>query len=225
MKSTLPGSLKVFHRIRSVVTAAAMLGVPVVNTFIGRDSNRNTEDNFAKFKEVWPAIIKFAEQKKVKAAIENCPMYFTDDEWPGGKNLAVSPTIWRRMYAEIPSRSFGLNYDPSHLVWQQMDYLRPLAEFADRIVHVHLKDALVERDRLNDVGILATPLEYHTPKLPGRGSIDWPRFLGALQTAGYNGPACIEVEDREFEGSLAARQQALRASGQFLRQCFREIPA
>jgi len=103
-----------------------------------------------------------------------------------------------------------------------MDYLRPIAEFAQRLFHIHLKDAQVETQRLNDVGILATPLEYHTPKIPGRGQIDWRKFLAALQAAGYNGPICIEVEDRDFEGSLEARKQALRQSGAFLRQCLKE---
>ncbi len=126
------------------------------------------------------------------------------------------------MFSAIPSGNFGLNYDPSHLVWQQMDYVRPIAEFAQRLFHVHLKDALVDRERLDDVGILATPLEYHTPKIPGRGQIDWPKFLAALKAAGYDGPVCIEVEDRDFEGSLEARKQSLRQSGAFLRRCLEE---
>lgn len=213
------------EHLKRVIAAAELLGVGVVNTFVGRNPRSTVADNWPRFLEVWRPLVCFAEEHRVRLGIENCPMLFTGDEWPGGKNLAVAPAIWRQMFGEIPSPSLGLNYDPSHLVWQQMDYVRPLAEFAARIVHVHLKDALVERDRLNEVGILAAPLEYHTPKLPGRGSIDWPRFLGALKAAGYDGPACIEVEDREFEGSLAARQQALRQSGQFLRQCLREISA
>ncbi|HEY5079781.1 MAG TPA: sugar phosphate isomerase/epimerase, partial [Opitutaceae bacterium] len=135
----------------------------------------------------------------------------------GGKNLAVSPKLWRELFRRLPSRSLGLNYDPSHLVWQQMDYVAPLREFKDRLFHVHAKDARVDRRKLDDVGILATPLEYHDPKLPGGGDIDWRRFLGALSEAGYDGPVCIELEDRAFEGSLASRQAGLRQSGAFLR--------
>jgi sugar phosphate isomerase/epimerase len=213
------------EHIKRVIAAAALLGVGVVNTFVGRDPRLSVAENWPRFLDVWRPLVGFAEERGVRVGIENCPMLFTADEWPGGKNLAVSPAIWRRMFAEIPSSSFGLNFDPSHLVWQQMDYVRPVAEFAGRIFHVHLKDALVEPERLNDVGVLATPLEYHAPKLPGRGSIDWRRFLGALKAAGYHGPACIEVEDRDFEGSLASRQEALRESGRFLRQCLREISA
>lgn len=204
--------------LKKVITAAAMLGVPVVNTFIGRDSNSNTEDNFAKFKEVWPAIIKFAEQKKVKAAIENCPMYFTNDEWPGGKNLANTPAMWRRIFDAIPSKSFGLNFDPSHFVWQFMDPVKAIREFKDRIFHVHLKDARILRDKLDEVGILATPLQFHTPKLPGLGDVNWGGFFSALTEARYDGCAVIEVEDRAYEGSLEIRKASIIQSRNFLRQ-------
>jgi len=213
------------EHLQRVIVAAELLDVRLVNTFVGRDPRATVEENWPRLLEVWRPLVRFAEDHGVRVAIENCPMFFSTDEWPGGKNLAHCPAVWRRMFADISSECFGLNYDPSHLVWQQMDYLRPLAEFAGRIFHVHLKDARVDRERLDDVGILATPLEYHTPKLPGRGSIDWPRFLAALAGAGYRGPACIEVEDREFEGSLAARQEALRQSARFLRQSMKGIPA
>lgn len=207
------------EHLRRVIVAAELLGVGVVNTFVGRDPRQTVDENWPRFLEVWQPLACFAEQHGVRIGIENCPMLYSADEWPGGKNLAYAPAIWRRMFAAIPSPSLGLNYDPSHLVWQQIDYVKPLAEFADRIVHVHLKDARVDRPRLDEVGILATPLEYHTPRLPGRGAIDWPAFLAALRAAGYDGPACIEVEDRDFEGSLEARQQALGEAARYLRSC------
>jgi sugar phosphate isomerase/epimerase len=209
------------EHLRHVIVAAELLGVGVVNTFVGRDPRKSVAENWPRFLDVWRPLVRFAEEHGVRIGIENCPMYFTGDEWPSGKNLAHSPAVWRRMFADIPSPSFGLNYDPSHLVWQQMDYIRPLKEFATRIFHVHLKDAVVEQQRLDDVGILATPLEFHTPKLPGRGAIDWSRFLAGLEQVGYAGPICIEVEDREYEGSLEARQRSLRESGTFLRNCLK----
>ena len=98
------------------------------------------------------------------------------------------------------------------MVWQQMDYLKPLREFKDRIFHVHAKDVRLDRDRLNDVGILATPLEYHTPKLPGLGDVNWGRFFSVLSDIGYAGPVCVEVEDRAYEDSLETRKSALRQS-------------
>lgn len=205
------------EHLRKVMAASAMLGVNVVTTFVGRDWTRSVDDNWPRFREVWPGLVRAAEDHGVRIGIENCPMLFTRDEWPGGKNLAHSPAVWRRMFAEIPSRSFGLNYDPSHLVWQQMDHIRPLREFADRLVHVHAKDVRVDRERLDDVGILATPLEYHRPKLPGLGDVDWGRFFSVLGDVGYDGPVCVEVEDRTYEHSLDGRKAALRQSHAFLR--------
>ena len=206
------------EHIQKVIRASAMLGVGRMNTFIGRDWTRSVEENWARFKAVWPPIIEYAESQGVKIGIENCPMYFTADEWPGGKNLATTPAIWRRMFAEIPSDYFGLNYDPSHMVWQQMDYLKPLREFGDKLFHIHAKDVRIDREKLDDVGIMAHPLEYHTPKLPGLGEVNWGKFFSELGDAGYSGPVCIEVEDRAYEGSLAARKASLIQSGTYLRQ-------
>lgn len=206
------------QHLKRVIAAAPMLGVHIVNTFVGRDWSRTVDDNWARFEEVWRPLVAFAENHGVRIAIENCPMLFTRDEWPGGKNLAHSPAVWRRMFEAIPSKSFGLNYDPSHLVWQQIDYVKPLWEFSDRIFHVHAKDVRVDKRRLNDVGILATPLEYHTPKLPGLGEVNWGQFLSVLGDVGYKGPVCVEVEDRAYEGSLELRQAALRQSATYLRQ-------
>jgi sugar phosphate isomerase/epimerase len=206
------------EHIKDVIRAAERLGVRVVNTFVGRDWTKSVDDNWPRFKEVWPPLIEFAEDQGVRIGIENCPMAFTQDEWPGGKNLARTPAIWRRMFVEIPSESFGLNYDPSHMVWQQMDYVKPLREFADKLFHIHAKDVRVDRQRLDDVGIMATPLEFHTPKLPGLGEIDWGMFFSVLTDVGYGGSVCIEVEDRAYEGSLESRKGALTQSARYLRQ-------
>ncbi len=204
--------------IKKVIRAAALLGVMQMNTFIGRDWTKTVEANWPRFKKVWKPIVKYAEDQGVRIGIENCPMYFSNDEWPSGKNLAHCPAVWRRMFDEIPSPNFGLNYDPSHMIWQQMDYLKPLRDFADRIFHVHAKDVRVDRHRLDEVGVLATPLEYHCPKLPGLGAIDWGRFISVLGDAGYDGPVCVEVEDRAYEGPLEARKAALRQSAAYLHQ-------
>ena len=206
--------------IKQVIRASELTGIGVIGSFIGRDWTRSVDDNWPRFKEVWKPLVKFAEDHNVRIAIENCPMLFTGDEWPGGKNLAHCPAVWRRMFEEIPSENFGLNYDPSHLVWQRMDYLKPIREFSDQIFHVHAKDARINQDKLDEVGILGAPLEYHTPKLPGLGDVNWGKFFSVLSDTGYSGPVCIEVEDRAYEGSLETRRSALRQSGRFLRQFF-----
>jgi sugar phosphate isomerase/epimerase len=208
---------KAVAHIRKVIAAAGRLDVRQMNTFVGRDWTRSVDENWPRFLATWKPIVKYAEDCGVRIGIENCPMSFTRDEWPGGKNLATTPALWRRMYEAIPSRHFGLNLDPSHFVWQQMDYVRPVAEFRDRIFHVHAKDARIDREKLAEVGVLAYPLQYHTPKLPGLGDVDWGRFLAALGEIGYAGPVCIEVEDRAYEKTLDLRKAALRQSAAYLR--------
>lgn len=205
-----------------VLEAAPKLGVKVVNTFTGRNPAQSVDDQWQRFLNVWKPLIQQAEDNDVKVAIENCPMYFSIDEWPSGKNLAISPAIWRRMFSDIESDHFGLNYDPSHLLWQLMDYLKPIKEFSSKFFHVHAKDATVDKAALDDVGILATPLEYHTPKLPGLGDIDWGKFFSVLGQEGYTGSVCIEVEDRPYEKNLTGRQGALRQSARFLRNFMAE---
>ena len=206
------------EHLRKVISAAPRLGLDTVNTFVGRDWTRSIDDNWPRFHKVWPPLVALAEEHGVRIGIENCPMLFTADEWPGGKNLAISPAVWERMFNEIPSPAFGLNFDPSHLIWQQMDVARAVRQFGDRLIHVHAKDARLDRDKLDRVGILAHPLEYHTPKLPGMGDVDWGSFFSVLTDTGYEGPVCVEVEDRAYEDSLAHRQAALRQSQRFLAQ-------
>lgn len=201
-----------------VIDASAKLGVNMVTTFIGRDQFKTVEENIELFKEVWPPIINHAEEKGVKIAIENCPMLFGKDQWPGGQNLFNSPVIWRKLFEIIPNKNFGINIDPSHFVWQMMDYIRPIYEFRDRIFHVHFKDIKLLPDRLREVGILAYPLEYMTPKIPGLGDIDWSAFVSALTDIGYNGYACIEVEDRAFEENEERIIDSLKLSRKYMKQ-------
>ncbi len=203
--------------LKKVIKAASLLGVGVVNTFVGRDPVKSVDENWPRFLKTWKPLIAYAEDQGVKIGIENCPMSFTRDEWPGGKNLATSPAIWRRMFSDIPSKNFGLNFDPSHFVWQGMDYVKVLREFKNKLFHFHAKDARLDRDRLNDAGLLAYPSQYHTPKLPGLGDVNWSALFSVL-TEVYNGPVCIEVEDRAYEGSLELRQAALLQSGGYLTQ-------
>jgi sugar phosphate isomerase/epimerase len=206
------------QHLRRVIEASAALGIGVMTTFIGRDHVKSVEENWKLFESVWKPLISFAEDHDVKVGIENCPMLFSGDEWPGGKNLAISPDIWRRMFDAIPSKNFGLNFDPSHLVWQRIDYVRALYEFKDRIVHVHAKDDKIVADRLYDRGVLG--FGWHIPKLPGLGDVQWNQFFSALTDIEYRGPVCVEVEDRAYEYSLEGRQKALRQSQQYLKQFF-----
>jgi sugar phosphate isomerase/epimerase len=204
--------------IKKVIKAAAQLGIPVVNTFIGRDHTKSLDDNFTLFEDRWASIIKTAEAHNIKIGIENCPMYFTKDEWPGGKNLATTPAIWKRLFETFPTPLFGLNYDPSHMIWQHMDAYQPIYDFKERLHHIHLKDAKLYPEKLNKVGIMAHPLEYHSPKLPGLGDVNWRSFFTALTDVRYRGPVCIEVEDKAYEGSAEDIKTAILTSRNYLSQ-------
>jgi sugar phosphate isomerase/epimerase len=204
--------------IKKVITTASKLCIPVMNTFIGRDQTKTVEDNFEIFKETWPAIVKHAENNNVKIGIENCPMLFARDEWPGGKNLATTPAMWEKIFDYIPSPNFGLNYDPSHMIWQFMDEVQPIYDFREKIFHIHLKDAMIFKDKLDKYGSLGYPVLYHTPKIPGLGQVRWKDFFAALTNIKYQGPVCVEVEDKAFEGSDEIIRKALLISRNYLSQ-------
>jgi sugar phosphate isomerase/epimerase len=191
----------VIDHLKKVIVAAEMIGVPIVGTFVGRDKDMTLEANFDAFARIWPPIVRFATDRGVKIAIENCPMIFSDNEWPGGDNLAGSPSIWRRMFEIIPDDGFGLNLDPSHLLWQMIDYERAVYDFRDRILHVHAKDMEIDREGLYQRGVLSAGMGWQIPRLPGLGQVNWSRFISALYAVGYDHVLSIEHEDRAFEGS------------------------
>ncbi|HQR08005.1 MAG TPA: sugar phosphate isomerase/epimerase [Gemmatales bacterium] len=204
----------VVQHLMKVISAAKLLGVDIVNTFIGRDWKLPIEEQWSTMKTVWRRIVDHADQQGVRIAIENCPMIFGKNEWPGGKNLANTPATWRKLFAEFPQ--LGLNYDPSHLVWQMIDIPRSIREFGNKIIHVHAKDARIDQDDLYEQGVMGH--QWHTPKLPGMGDVNWGSFFGALTDAGFNGAVCVEVEDRMFEKSAADRERSLVISKRFLDQ-------
>lgn len=209
---------KIRKHLIEMIEAAPKLQVDTITTFIGRAQHKTIEENLELFQEIWRPIIKAAEEKKVKIAIENCPMLFDDGQWPGGQNLMTTPTIWRKVFSLLPSDYLGLNYDPSHFIWQQMDYIAPLYEFKEKIFHVHYKDIKLYPDKLRDVGIMAYPLQYMSPKLPGLGDVDWGKYVSALNEIGYDGYSCIEIEDKAFEGTPERVIDSLKLSYRYMRQ-------
>ena len=206
------------RHLRKLICASAKLGVNMVTTFIGRDQNKTVEENLELMKEIWPPIVKLAEENQVKVAIENCPMLFDQGQWPGGQNLMTTPYIWQKVFEILDSPYLGINYDPSHFVWQRVDYIKPIYQFKEKIFHVHYKDIKVYEDKLEQCGIMAYPLQYMSPKLPGLGDVDWGRYVSALTDIGYSGYTCIEVEDKAFEGSAEKILDSLRLSKRYMEQ-------
>ena len=189
---------EVIAHLKRVIDAAPLLGVEMVGTFVGADQSKSAAQNLDEFDHVWPPIVRYAKERGVKIVIENCPMLW-DDTWPGGSNVAYAPTIWKRMFEVIPNDNFGLNYDPSHLVWQMIDYVRPIHEFKDRIWHVHAKDMAIDRELLYQDGVLGCGFSWAIPRLPGLGEVKWDQVMAALYAIGYDHVISIEHEDRAFE--------------------------
>ncbi|MDR0436228.1 MAG: sugar phosphate isomerase/epimerase, partial [Propionibacteriaceae bacterium] len=208
-----PAAVEHLHK---VIDASALLGVNLVTTFIGRDQRLTVDENLKLVREVWPAILTHAADKGVKVGIENCPMLFGVEQWPGGQNLFTTPAIWAKVFDMLDSSALGLNYDPSHFAWQMMDPIKPIYDFAEKLLHVHIKDIHVDPYKLDQVGIMAYPLEYMSPKLPGHGDIDWGKFASALNDVEYNGPVCVEVEDRAYEGSRERILKSLELSKRYI---------
>jgi len=206
--------------LRRLIAAAPLLGIQTVTTFVGRDWHLSVDANWPRFLATWRPLVDLARDHGVRIAIENCPMLFTEDEWPGGKNLFTSPAIWRRGFAEIDSPALGLNFDPSHLVLQDIDPLAPLDEFRGRLFHVHAKDVRLDARALADRGRFDYPNRWHQPRIPGFGELDWGKVVAELMRVGYDGPVCIEVEDETFGKSLEGRMRALRVARDVLRPFF-----
>lgn len=208
---------QVINHFYSVIDAAKLMKINLVTTFIGRMPSKSVSENLKEMEKVWKPIVAYAEQKEVKIAIENCPMLFTEDEWPGGQNLMTTPALFRKIFDILDSDYIGLNFDPSHFVWQQMDYIAPIYEFKDKLFHIHYKDIKLYWNKLQEVGVMATPLEYMSPKLPGLGDVDWGKYVSALTDVGYNGYTCIEVEDRAYETDYTDVKRSIKQSAHYLR--------
>ncbi|MGL9750204.1 sugar phosphate isomerase/epimerase family protein [Enterococcus sp. DIV0170] len=208
---------QVIDHIYSVIDAAKLMDINLITTFIGRMPTKTISENLKEVEKVWKPIVKYAEKLQVKIAIENCPMLFTEDEWPGGQNLMTTPVLFRKIFDLLDSDYLGLNFDPSHFVWQQMDYLAPLYEFKDKLFHIHYKDIKLYWSKLQESGIMATPLEYMSPKLPGLGDVDWGKYVSALTDIRYSGYTCIEVEDRAYESDYEDVKRSIKQSTHYLR--------
>lgn len=204
------------EHLKAVIRASDKLGVGMVTTFIGRDQHKTVEENLNLVSQIWPELIQLAETSNVKIAIENCPMLFGADQWPGGQNLMCTPELYRKVFSVLPSANLGLNFDPSHYVWQGLDYLKTLYDFSDRIFHVHFKDIKLYPEKLKQCGVMAYPLEYMSPKIPGHGDVDWSAFISALNDIHYNGCAVIEVEDKAFESTREDILDSIRLSKRYL---------
>jgi len=187
-----------------VMDLATKMNVKVVCTFVGRDPAKSVHENLPEFQRVFSMLCNEAEKRNIKLAIENCPMM--DRFHLRGENIAFSPEIWDEMYKLVPTKTLGIELDPSHMVWQQIDYVQAVYDFGDRIYHIHAKDMEINRRVLSRTGILGACFgDYYglghgwwRARTPGWGEVDWPKFITALLEVNYTGNMDIEHEDDVF---------------------------
>ncbi|MCX7842551.1 MAG: sugar phosphate isomerase/epimerase [Clostridia bacterium] len=207
---------------RKCIDAAQMLGVPMVGVFAGRNIDKSIKDNFDDFEVVFGGLVKYAAERGIKLMIENCPM----EGWqlPGVPGtISFTPELWKEMFKRVPDENFGLNFDPSHLLFQLIDYIDLVPEFKDRIFHVHAKDAEVFQDKLKWYGVFNSQLKGHGEgywrfRMPGLGQVDWSRFIAVLKENGYDGVISIEHEDPLYEGTQEKVKEGLVLGRKHLEQ-------
>ena len=206
----------VIGHLRHVITAAEKMDVLLVNTFMGADAAKTQDQNWDEALQVWPEIVAFARDHGRQITIENCPMLFSRDEWPGGHNLATTPRIWRRILEEWGG-TIGLNFDPSHLILQMIDIPRFIREFGPHILHVQAKDLSIDREGLYERGVFSLGMGWQIPRLPGLGEVDWGVLFGELYRTGYDGDVIVEHEDRDFEKTDALVKRGFLLARDILR--------
>ena len=195
------------------IAVASGLNIPVINIFAGRDPYKTVDENLPIFQEVFTPLAAKAEESGVRLAMENCAQR---NWWPAGGNLAHTPEIWRKLFDLVPSPAMGLTFDPSHFIWQGLDYRKAIKEFGPRIYYAHAKDTEVHREVLADRGIYGSDWWHY--RLPGWGQMDWPSFFTSLREAGYRGPIAIEHEDRLWNHNDEEIKHGLIMARDFLRR-------
>ncbi len=207
------------EHVKKCVDAAVMLGAPAVGTFVGRNIDKTIADNFDEFEEVFKKLVGYAEEKGIQIIIENCPMEGWQVQGQPG-TISFTPELWEEMFRRVPNKNFGLNYDPSHLRFQLIDYITPIAAFKDRIFHVHAKDSEVFDDKLAYYGVFNRHLGegegYWRFRMPGLGQVKFAEMVKALKDIGYDGVISIEHEDPLYEGSEAKVKEGLELGRKYL---------
>ncbi|HEY3397921.1 MAG TPA: sugar phosphate isomerase/epimerase [Armatimonadota bacterium] len=191
---------------------AAALGVRIVSTNTWGDPHLDLEGNLPAYTEVFSRYAEVAEEVDVVVAQENCPHLRRYPLEIG--NIGYTPEAWEAMFAAVPSWRIGLEFDPSHLMWLGVDYVRAVFDFGERIHLVHAKDTEVLEVELGRVGIFGEG--WWRYRMPGWGEINWKSFLSALYEIGYDGALIIEHEDPVFEGERY--EEGLRMGLRYLRQ-------
>ncbi len=203
---------KYFTRLLEV---CGKMGVKVAATNAFGDPSKTVKENLPMYKKVFSEYAKVAEDNGVRIAIENCPHSYGYPLRIG--NIAYSPATWSLIFDAVPSSSIGLEFDPSHLVWLFIDYLKAARDFANRIYHIHAKDTEIFQDKLDVVGIYGEG--WWRFRIPGLGCVDWEKFFDVINQIGYDDNVVIEHEDPVYEGDR--RHEGLEIGHNYLRKFIR----
>ena len=209
------------EHVKRCLDAAALLQVPCVGTFIGRNPGLSVADNLAEARDVFRPLVDYAGERGVKLMIENCVMEgWHPDGYPG--NLAYSPELWEWMF----DLGLYLNFDPSHLMWIGIDPVEVVAPYVDRIPHWQAKDIELFPDKRQRWGHYGPAARRDDPwdmgwwryRVPGLGQVDWRRLIDRLYEAGYRGVVSVEHEDPVWGGDEARVLTGLAVARRTLRQ-------
>lgn len=205
------------NELKKCIDAAHLFGTNMISTFAGAYDGRPVEDAMPKFKEVFTELTKYAADKGVIIALENCPM---DGTWQSAnKNIAFNPKAWDMIFNEVPADNLGLEWEPAHQIGQLIDPINNLKKWAHKIVHIHGKDATIDHDSIRDYGILGAEIPVHM-RTPGFGDTNWRDVFFTLYQSGYQGNLCVEgyhdpvySKDWEMTGQIHAMNYLKWARG------------
>ena len=213
----------------NVIETAGKLGVKFVGAFAGRNLDLSFEENFTEFEKIFPNIVKYAADRNVNLLIENCSMPGWHREgW--GATISYSPELWDRMFEIIPDENFGLNFDPSHLIWLGVDYIKALIDYKERVLYFHAKDTKIFEEKRSYYSIFGKQLDRENEwdygwwqhKIPGKGSVDWQKIYQTLREIGYDGYVSIEHEDLNYSENDDAIKLGLMKGKAFLDSIFKK---
>ncbi|MDR2879938.1 MAG: sugar phosphate isomerase/epimerase [Fusobacteriales bacterium] len=213
----------------NVIKTAGKLGVKFVGAFAGRNLDISFEENFTEFEKIFPSIVKYAADRNVNLLIENCSMPGWHREgW--GATISYSPELWDRMFEIIPDENFGLNFDPSHLIWLGVDYIKALIDYKERVLYFHAKDTKIFEEKRSCYSIFGKQLGRENEwdygwwqhKIPGKGSVDWQKIYQTLREIGYDGYVSIEHEDLNYSENDEAIKLGLIKGKAFLDSVFKK---
>ena len=213
----------------NVIETAGKLGVKFVGAFAGRNLDLSFEENFTEFEKIFPNIVKYAADRNVSLLIENCSMPGWHREgW--GATISYSPELWDRMFEIIPDENFGLNFDPSHLIWLGVDYIKALIDYKERVLYFHAKDTKIFEEKRSYYSIFGKQLDRENEwdygwwqhKIPGKGSVDWQKIYQTLREIGYDGYVSIEHEDLNYSENDEAIKLGLMKGKAFLDSIFKK---